>query len=166
MTARKKELIALGILLVFVGLGAWGVTALSNKSDEPEYLTCQVFYKRDAQVKVNRTTLYAEVADSPEQLQKGLSSRDCIGENQAMLFVFDQPSQYSFWMKDMKFPIDIVWLDAGGKVVKVQPNVSPDSYPNTFTNTEPALYVLELQAGRAESLGLEPGSNVEILFGA
>ncbi len=53
-------------------------------------------------------------------------------------------------MKDMKFPIDIVWLDGQGKILNIKPNVSPSTYPDIFFPTENNLFVLEFNAGFAE----------------
>ena len=103
----------------------------------------------------------AEVVDTPEEKAQGLSDRPCIEADRGMLFVFDKPGQYPFWMKDMKFPIDIVWISSDKKVVKVEANVSPSTYPMLFKNdNELAQYVLELQAIRAKDLNIELGTPV------
>jgi len=78
-----------------------------------------------------------------------------------MLFIFDQPGYYPFWMKDMRFPIDIAWLNVNKQVVEVQANLAPSSYPQTFTNPSPALYVLEIKAGQAAKLNLVTGTSVK-----
>ena len=133
------------------------VALLAIGSKAGDYLTCRASYLKDRVVQVNGKELQAEVADSAAERITGLSGRKCIGENQAMLFVFEQPGQKGIWMKDMKFPIDIIWLDENHKVVKVQSNVSPDTYPAQFSNEEAAKYVLELKAGQADKLGIRTG---------
>jgi uncharacterized membrane protein (UPF0127 family) len=82
--------------------------------------------------------------------------------NQAMLFAFKQPGQYAFWMKDMKFPIDMVWIGADSKVVGYYNNISPSTYPDKFENetSRPAKYVLEIKALRAKELGIKLGTPV------
>jgi uncharacterized membrane protein (UPF0127 family) len=77
-----------------------------------------------------------------------------------MLFIFDKPATYPFWMKDMKFPIDVVWLNSDHNVVTVKSNVSPASYPETFQNSAPAQYVLELKAGQAKALEINNKTNL------
>lgn len=111
--------------------------------------------------------LSVEIADTPSARMQGLSGRTGLDEGEGMLFVFDQPGRYGFWMKDMTFPIDIVWISQDGYVVHMEKNVSPDTYfkqdpPQTFVNTPNALYVLELGAGEAEKHGLYLGTKVKI----
>jgi hypothetical protein len=77
-----------------------------------------------------------------------------------MLFVFDKPGFYSFWMKDMKFPIDVAWLDADNRVVDVKRNWQPASYPSGYTNQAAAKKVLELPAGSLEAWGIRPGTRL------
>lgn len=103
----------------------------------------------------------AEVARTTAARAKGLGGRSCIGPDQGMLFVFNRPATYSFWMKDMRFPLDIIWISARHRVVGIKTNVSPASFPKTFQNYIPAQYVLEIGAGRAAELGLHDGSPLQ-----
>ena len=61
--------------------------------------------------------------------------------------MFDEAGIYAFWMKDMMFPIDIIWLDEGFRVVAIAENAAPSSFPNLFTPSSPAQYVLEVPSG-------------------
>lgn len=97
-------------------------------------------------------------AHTPERRTKGLSGQDFLGRNEAMLFIFDEPGKYNFWMKDMNFPIDIVWLNSYGEITFIQENVQPESYPLLFgPDRSDTLYVLEFAAGRAKELNLFVG---------
>mgnify|MGYP000343629812 CR=1 FL=1 len=79
-----------------------------------------------------------------------------------MLFPFDPPSQPEFWMKDMKFPIDIVWVSTDQKIVGVERDVQPNTYPDSFANKDkPAQYVIELKANRTKELGLNLGQQAK-----
>lgn len=140
------------------GVVLLGCIILLAATSNPEL--CEEQYSVDKRVVVGLASLNAEVADNDANRQIGLSGRTCIPANTAMLFVFDEPAKYAFWMKDMRFAIDIVWLDADKKVVHIEQDVSPETYPKTFTSSEPALYVLELRSGRAVELGLQRGSTV------
>jgi uncharacterized membrane protein (UPF0127 family) len=80
---------------------------------------------------------------------------------QGMLFAFDKPDFYQFWMKDMKFPIDMVWISENKTVNSVSANVLPSTYPKTFTSKSESKYVLELQANRAKSLNLAQGTQLK-----
>jgi uncharacterized membrane protein (UPF0127 family) len=104
-----------------------------------------------------------EVADTNQLKEKGLSGHAPLAKNQGMLFVFKTPDAYGFWMKDMLFPLDIIWLGEDYRVVHVEHAVSPDTYPKIFTPTSPALYVLEISAGQADLLGIKIGDSVQIV---
>lgn len=102
-----------------------------------------------------------EVAQTTEDRQKGLSGRANLKSGHGMLFVFDTPDTHGIWMKDMKFPIDIVWLDESKRVVSIEKSVSPDSYPEIFKPTEPSLYVIELNSGASHGYGIGIGSRID-----
>ena len=80
--------------------------------------------------------------------------------DEGMLFVFPSDGKSSFWMKDMLFSIDMLWIDADGRVVFIVPDASPASYPKSCTPTTQSRYVLELPAGFAMQHTIEVGSKV------
>lgn len=100
-------------------------------------------------ISIDDTTIHAFVADTDSTRERGLGGYSALSPNEGMLFVFQQDGSYGFWMKDMSFPIDILWLDANGYVVYVQENVTPETYPTVYTSPQPARYVLELPSGFA-----------------
>lgn len=110
-----------------------------------------------AEIKVGSHTVVAELANTPEKRQLGLSGRQGLEEGRGMLFVFDQPGRHGIWMKDMLFPIDIIWLDDNGRVVGLERDVSPQTFPRIFYPESDAKYVLELKAGSAAEFGIEIG---------
>jgi uncharacterized membrane protein (UPF0127 family) len=98
----------------------------------------------------------AELAVTDEQRQQGLMFREKISEDQGMLFLFEEEAIHAFWMKNMKFPIDILWLDGQKKIVHIESSVPPctaDPCPS-YIPQAPASYVLELKAGAAQKHGL------------
>ncbi len=101
-----------------------------------------------------------EIADTPAKQQLGLSYRDSITSNNAMLFVFPVAGNYQFWMKDMNFPIDIMWLDSGKKIIYIEKNLSPATYPQSFGPAVASQYVIEVANGTADRLRLSLGDNV------
>lgn len=111
-------------------------------------------------VRVGDQVVRVSIADTHESRQKGLSGRDGLASDEGMLFVFPEDGMYGFWMKDMRFPIDIVWLSDDWKIVHMAENVSPSTYPQSFTSSEPARYVLELPAGYAALHGIGIGDIV------
>ena len=104
---------------------------------------------------------HAEVVDTDEARQKGLSGRPSIGLTEAMLFEFEDDGLWAIWMKDMKFPIDIVWIDNAQRVVHIEHNIEPDAVPHTqYRPPQPARYVLELASGQAKRAQISVGSVV------
>lgn len=107
--------------------------------------------------------LQTEVMVSDEDRQMGLMFRPSLAPDRGMLFVFGQPDFYGIWMKNCKFPIDIVWLDAQGKVVHVAEKVPPckaDPCP-VYQPLQRASYVVELNAGQARKEKAVVGSRLE-----
>ena len=96
---------------------------------------------------VDGRTYAFEVRRTPEERAQGLSGRSGLADNEGMLFIFDYDARHGFWMKDMLFALDIIWLDADMNVVHAETDVSPDTYPRSFVPTVPARYVLEINAG-------------------
>ena len=145
------------LLLVLLLAGTFITHDIQNRSKAISFCGFRI----DKTASINSHTVNAEVASTPAARQQGLSGRKCINQNEGMLFVFDQPGSYSFWMKDMNFPIDIIWIDANHHVVTVKSNVNPSTYPQSFVNSNPAQYVIEIKAGRAQALGITNGTLIK-----
>src|ERR671925_2037725 len=122
------------------------------------------YYYRQVNVTVNGVGLVVDIAETGEQMSKGLAIKDSLNETEGMLFVFSEPRQYVFWMKDMKFPIDIIWLDSDKTVVHIEHNLQPCSlnvFCPTYKPDNNALYVLETVAGFAEKHDIIEGTRVQ-----
>ncbi|MBI1838711.1 MAG: DUF192 domain-containing protein [Candidatus Colwellbacteria bacterium] len=107
-----------------------------------------------------------EVAATPIKQTKGLSGRDGLGLNAGMLFPFSELSTHSFWMKDMKFPIDIIWIQ-NDKVVGFEENMEPgssksDAELRIYSPPSPINNVLEVAAGTVLRLGVKIGDAISI----
>ncbi len=111
---------------------------------------------------VGGTTLVVEVARTPEQEARGLSGRSTLGEGTGMLFIFDPIQAPGFWMKDMRFPLDIIFAKADGTIVTIHPNVAPATYPESFRPSEPVRYVLEVSAGFVAAHGIAEGQKIVV----
>jgi uncharacterized membrane protein (UPF0127 family) len=110
--------------------------------------------------------LTAYMAVTNDQQVKGLSVKDHLKENEGMLFVYEQPTRQAFWMKDMKFPIDIIWLDSNGTVVHIEDNLQPCIITFAFicpsyVPDNDSHYVLETVAGFSKKHGIKVGTNVD-----
>jgi uncharacterized membrane protein (UPF0127 family) len=107
--------------------------------------------------------LSVEVVDTPAERGRGLSGREMLPENSGMLFVFDTPGIYGFWMYGMKFPLDIIWIDERLRVVYFVENAQPCvNICETYEPPADALYVLEVNAGFVKKYGLKVGDVVEL----
>ena len=107
--------------------------------------------------------LSVEVADTPAERGRGLSGREMLPENSGMLFVFDTPGRYGFWMYGMKFPLDIIWIDEKLRVVYFVENAQPCvNICETYEPPADALYVLEVNAGFVKKYGMKIGDVVEL----
>jgi uncharacterized membrane protein (UPF0127 family) len=116
-----------------------------------------------ARVTIGVHLIDAEVADTPARQQRGLSGRRSLPAGQGMLFVYDEPDLRGFWMPDMHFAIDIVWIRAG-RIVHVEsdvPHVVSGPLP-VYRPSETADRVLEVAAGTAKRLGWRVGDAVGI----
>src|SRR3989344_1660944 len=96
---------------------------------------------------LNNKDISIIVSDTPTTREKGLSGMESLPEDSAMLFIFEKPDKYGIWMKDMKFPIDIIWFDEEYRITHIESNISPDTFTKVFYPPEASRYVLETNAG-------------------
>lgn len=100
----------------------------------------------------------ARVAITDSERQKGLSGVDNLPKDKVMLFVFPEDGKHGIWMKDMKIPLDIVWLDSDRRVIYIARDVLPDSYPEVYRPNIAARYVIELAAGTVQEKQIRIGT--------
>ena len=122
----------------------------------------------DALVLIRGGVSYAvDLAVTSEERQQGLSGREQMAQDEGMLFVFEEEQGLSFWMKEMHFPLDIIWIDAQCRLIDVAaevPTPPPGAESSDIPRAKspsPARYVLEVNAGESERNGLQPGDLVE-----
>ena len=114
-------------------------------------------------VVIDGVAIAVQLARTPAEQEKGLSGRLALPDGEGMLFVFDRPDRYGFWMRDMHFAIDIVWIDNNWRIVDITHELTPESYPNTFAPSAPALYALEVPAGSALRYSWKVGDSVDFV---
>ena len=105
-----------------------------------------------------------EVVTEPGELALGLMFRQGLEPGHGMLFIFPSEGPRSFWMKNMRFSIDILYFDGQRRLVNWHADVPPcrsERCPG-YPSSAPARYVLELSAGEAERLGVQPGDELQI----
>lgn len=163
----NKIIIVIGITLaifitfIFIQFNPFAQTATENKSAE----------KPPSTVKINDQTFNIHVARTDEEKQRGLSGRESLPLDEGMLFLFEEPNQYTFWMKEMQFPIDIIFIN-DETIVSISENATPPTElnenpqcnvdVNCYTADQPANRVLEINAGLAKKHNIKPGDKVEL----
>ena len=106
-----------------------------------------------------------ELARTPEEQTQGLMYRESLPERTGMLFLFRDAAPHRFWMKNTMMPLDIVWLDPGGRVLYVSANTPPcraDPCPS-YGPESPVPMVLEIAGGLAEKEGVTVGSTIRLV---
>lgn len=112
-------------------------------------------------INIGRSKLKAEIVSTPEKMGKGLSGRDELCRDCAMLFVFEKKGIYPFWMKDMRLNLDILWI-SGREIIKIAKNVSHKRGADEVVN--PSVFadkVLEINAGMSDELGIKAGDELD-----
>jgi uncharacterized membrane protein (UPF0127 family) len=128
----------------------------------------QVAPLQTSEILVGGVPLTVELAYQPADLQRGLGYRDGLAPGTGMLFLFEQPAPRSFWMKGMRFCLDIIWIE-GGAVQGAAESVCPDPADiddadrPTQKSPSPVSYVLEVPAGWMAEHGVTTGTAVENL---
>ena len=142
---RVVALLFLGAVAVMIGLG------------------CYAHSRRVALVWVKGKLFKSEIAATPSARELGLSGRDSLCASCAMVFKFDRSGDYSFWMKDMKFDLDILWAD-GGRIVAIEKNASHERGTSVVLDPHVrADTVVEVGAGLAGALGIKIGDALNVL---
>jgi len=109
-------------------------------------------------VRIGSGVFNVQLATTEASRMQGLSGVDHLASNGGLLMVFPSDGNWGIWMKDMKIPLDIIWLNSDKKVVYIVTDASPDlSDTKTFTPKDQARYVLEVAAGTVKSAGIKVG---------
>ncbi len=113
-------------------------------------------------------TIYAEIADTPDKRAEGLMFRTSLAPDHGMIFKFPELGYWTFWMKNTKIPLDIIWMEKTGRIIYIQPAVpictrQDDGCPRYHSHKK-SRYVLEINAGMAKKLQLTPGTLLTLSF--
>jgi uncharacterized membrane protein (UPF0127 family) len=161
LRAFPRQIIALGVLLfVVIGLGyAFSRTQGQDCAIKRYYGEMNRFTLFNSRLPYN--CVYLEQATTPDAREQGLSGRASIDSDTGMLFVMEQPQQVCLWMNEMRFSIDMIWLDGQNRITKIEPNVAPNTFPKIFCQND-TLRVVELKAGVAEAAHLRVGNQLKL----
>lgn len=152
---RVLVTVALAAIFLFVALGAF-------RASQSPVAGAPAPIQGARTIELKGQAIQVSVADTESTRRQGLSGRADLEPDEGMLFVFPEDGVHGFWMKDMRFSIDILWLSNEGAVVYMAQDVSPDTFPQHFSPNTPARYVLELPAGYAKAHNVTLGDIVRL----
>lgn len=144
-------------------IGLFCLFSSSCKEDKKAVQQVVINFKKEGELSIRKSSndsivksIDIEIADDEYQTQTGLMYRDSMEDNQGMLFVFPEAELHSFYMKNTKIALDIIYIDADKKIINIQKNAKPFS-ENSLPSDAPAQYVLEINAGLSDQWNLESG---------
>ena len=121
--------------------------------------------KKFVEIEINGKRMKAEVADTPWKRARGLMFRKKLPNDKGMLFVFEKEGVYGFWMVNMTFPIDIIWIDKNRTIVDITENAQPCLVNcKIYRPSKKVLYVLEVNASFTEKYNVKIGDKVKFQF--
>ncbi len=147
------------ILTGVIGVGVWaGVAGCGRLPTEPQSVQS---------VELGGRVFHLELALDPQARFRGLSDRAELAEDGGMLFVFPQTQVQHFVMRRCLVPIDLIFLDPGGRVVathamQVEPYDTPEDRLHRYSSVWPAQFAIELKGGTLSQLQLQPGTKVPL----
>jgi uncharacterized membrane protein (UPF0127 family) len=109
---------------------------------------------------IGNTKISVAYAVTPQEQEQGLSGTTKLPMSRGMLFVFPEDTTTLFWMKDMQYSLDIIWIGTDKRVVDISPDLAPSTYPATFGPKAPIRYALEVPAGFAKANDVTIGTKV------
>ena len=147
--------------LILVVVAVLSVYLYQNYWDDLQYA---LFGDRDVHtIYLGATALEVSVADEHSERVQGLSGVKELDNFEAKLFIFDNDGKHAIWMKDMLFPLDILWINKDLGIIHIEENVLPETYPNqVFAPPVDARFVLELNAYYVRSIGVELGERITL----
>ena len=155
------------ILVVNQSLAASAKHIVNNivKYDGENDFLIKLAQYRNLTVTIDRYNISAFVADTDDKRSKGLSGVENMFENQGMLFIFNYPSKQGFWMKEMMFPLDIIWLDSNNSVIHIEKKLQPCMsvlFCSVYSPSSDAKYVLETVSGFTDLHSVNEGDKIKI----
>lgn len=159
---KKLQIVLLVVVFLLVLVGFLGYGWKSEQKDVSTKCIVETYapdatFPDVAGYEPKKVCVEFEWARTTDEQKIGLSKYDSYSDAKGMLFEYKIPVEACIWMKDMKFPIDIVWVNSDNKIVKIEVNVSPKTYPKPFCSEEKVKYVIELNQYVSEYAGLKVG---------
>mgnify|MGYP001594648448 CR=1 FL=1 len=137
-----------------------GITSHSAIVSRELKKPCIIGTKIATQVLKDGDLVEVEVAQTVSARERGLSGRKELVPSRGMLFVYPERRRHAFWMKDMNFPIDIIWIGEDLKVIYIKKDARPELYPEIYGSERDSKYILEVESGFSEKNNLKEGDEV------
>lgn len=154
----------------YVAIATFGMSFVSMHSCKEDKKTIDpvvITFKKEGELSIKKnsndsiiTSLDIEIADNDYETQTGMMYRDSMEDNQGMLFVFEDADYHSFYMKNTRIPLDIIYIDSDKEIVSISKNAQPYDETSLPSNA-PAQFVLEVNAGLVDAWKLETGDRIE-----
>lgn len=155
MTSNVRLLAAVAVLTTFA-TAVYGLGRMARRSETQPLV----------RLRFGAHELRVGAALTAAEQARGLAGRLSLGPDEGLLFVFPSNGYPSFWMKGMRFPIDIVWLSDDWQVLGINADIRPESFPAMYVPSLPVRYVLETNAHWAEQHGVSVGARPTIVGSA
>lgn len=147
-------------VLLFIFILSMGILSCDNSAKKnlksTDKLGKVVFYDSSGH---DNMDIIVEIEDDEYHRAKGLMFRQSLPDNQGMLFIFDNEAIRRFWMKNTSISLDIIFINASMKIVKIHKNTTPFS-EQTYSSEKPAKYVVEVRAGFSERYQIKEGQTI------
>lgn len=147
----KRKIIYLAIIILTVS----SIFYIQSKKNIENI--CSKYEQKE--ILINNTKINVEISDNDCKRELGLSKRQYM-EKDGMFFVFENSGNYNFWMKDMNFPIDILWIDQDYKIIGIKKSIATSTYPETFGSEYYSRYILELSSGFSDKNNIKIGDKI------
>ena len=124
--------------------------------------SCKTQGEEGVVIEIGDKTFVAEIADTDQERATGLMNRDSMPNNHGMLFIFEDQQNRSFWMKNTKIPLDMIFIGSDWRIVSINKNAQPCTADpcDKYESRKPAMYVLEVNAGQVDEKAIKVGQRL------
>jgi uncharacterized membrane protein (UPF0127 family) len=144
---KTRQTRVLYIISILIAGGALVLVLFLHFRQTSKPVDVKPLIKYDDTISLGQVQIPVTIADTPEKQEQGLSNTISLPENAGKFFVFKDIGKYGFWMKDMNYSLDIIWIDENLKIIAISKDLKPETYPTVFYPPSPVKYVLEVNAG-------------------
>lgn len=144
---KTRQTRVLYIISILIAGGALVLVLFLHFRQTVDTVDIKPLIKYEYTISIGQLQIPVTIADTPQGQEQGLSGTISLDENAGKLFIFKDIGKYGFWMKDMNYSLDIIWIDENLKVIGISKDLKPETYPTIFYPPSAVKYVLEVNAG-------------------